>query len=152
MLIEEKFTIKAPIQNAWDFITNPERLASCFPGCEQVQAIDEKTFRCVVKQKIAGISATFKLSISLTATNPPYHIESIVKGEDMGKSGAVTQKNILDLKKIGSDETEICYRSDLAVVGRIAIFGERIIKAKAKQIAQQFVCSLKGKLQSVETP
>ena len=151
MLIEENFTIRAPIKNAWDFITNPEKFASCIPGCEQIKAIDEKTFQCIVKQKVAGISATFNSNISLTAIDPPYHIESIIKGEDMGKSGTMTQKNILDLKEIGKEETEIWYGSDLAVVGRIAIFGERIIKAEAKQIGGEFIRSLRGKMEFIET-
>jgi carbon monoxide dehydrogenase subunit G len=44
MLIEGKFTLKAPIKKVWDFLLEPETLASCIPGAEKVEAIDDKNY------------------------------------------------------------------------------------------------------------
>lgn len=60
MLAEGKFTIKAQIQKAWDNLLSPETLASCIPGCEKLEAIDEKTFDCIVKQKVGPIAVRLK--------------------------------------------------------------------------------------------
>jgi carbon monoxide dehydrogenase subunit G len=49
MLIEGKFTLQAPIQEVWNFLLEPETLASCVPGAEKMEAIDDKTYESLVK-------------------------------------------------------------------------------------------------------
>ena len=41
MLMEGKFTIKAPIQKLWDTLLDPETLLSCIPGAEKIERIDD---------------------------------------------------------------------------------------------------------------
>ena len=62
MLLEGKFTLKAPIKEVWDFLLKPETLASCIPGAEKMEAIDDKTYESVVKQKVGPISVKFKFT------------------------------------------------------------------------------------------
>ena len=152
MLVEDSFTVKVPVGIAWDFISNPEKFGSCLPGCERVRAIDQKTFECLIKQKIAGLSVKFKLVISLLAVNPPYHIESIVNGGDLGKAGTVAQKNSMDLTEMGASETMIRYRSDISISGKLALFGEKSIHTKAKRMAEEFIQTLKTKIESAAGP
>ncbi|MBM3302354.1 MAG: carbon monoxide dehydrogenase, partial [Deltaproteobacteria bacterium] len=55
MLIEGKFALKAPIEKLWESLLDPVTLASCIPGAEKVERIDEKTYDAVVKQKVGPI-------------------------------------------------------------------------------------------------
>jgi len=146
MIIEGKFTLKVPIQEAWDNLLNPETLASCIPGCEKMEAVDEKTYDCVVKQKVGPISVRFKFTTTLTEINPPTHLEAIGTGADIGKAGIFNQKTVVDLKEVSAEEVEVSYRSDVTIVGRLATFGDRIMRAKAKDVEQQFTQALKEKL------
>ena len=66
MLIEENFILRGHIQRIWDTLLNPSTLTSCIPGCEKVEIIDEKTYDCVVKQKVGPISVRFKFTSTLT--------------------------------------------------------------------------------------
>ena len=65
MLLEGKFTVKAPIKELWDYMIKPETLASCIPGCEMIELIDEKTYNSIVKQKVGPISVKFKFTTTL---------------------------------------------------------------------------------------
>ena len=56
MILEGKFKLKAPIQKLWDTILQPETLKACLPGAEKIELIDERTYDCVVKQKVGPIS------------------------------------------------------------------------------------------------
>ena len=56
MIIEGKFMLKAPIQLLWDTLLDPETLRSCIPGAEKIERIDEKSYDCLVKQKVGPIS------------------------------------------------------------------------------------------------
>ena len=77
MLIEGKFTLRAPIQEVWDFLLAPGTLASCIPGAEKMEAIDEKTYESVVKQEVGPISVRFKFTTTLTEINPPTHLKAV---------------------------------------------------------------------------
>ena len=146
MLIEGKFTIKTQIQKAWDNLLDPETLASCIPGCEKLEAIDEKTFDCIVKQKVGPITVRLKFLTTLTEIDPPTHLKAVGKGADMSKAGTFTQETVVDLKEVSGGEVEVSYRSDVRIVGRLATFGDRIMRAKARDVEKQFTQALNERL------
>ena len=150
MLMEGKFTLKAPIQKVWEKILEPETLLSCIPGAEKIERIDEKTYNCVVKQKVGPISVRFKFKSVITKMEPPTHIEIEGEGEDIGKAGHFVQKSFVDLKEASEGEVEISYKSDVSIVGKLAMFGDRIMRAKAKKVEEEFTTALQEKLKSVK--
>ena len=149
MLIEGKFNLKAPIQEVWDFLLEPGTLASCIPGAEKVEAIDDKTYESVVKQKVGPISVRFKFTTTLTDIEPPRHLKAVGRGADIGKAGIFTQETTVDLSEIAKDEVEISYSSNVSITGRLATFGERIMRAKSKTVGEEFTKNLQQKLKSL---
>ncbi len=149
MLMEGKFTLKAPIQKLWDTLLDPETLLSCIPGAEKIERIDEKTFDCVVKQKVGPISVKFKFKSILSKVEPPTHIEVDGEGEDISKAGHFVQKSVVDLRETSGGEVEISYRTDATVVGKLAMFGDRIMRAKAKKVEEEFTKALQERLKNV---
>ena len=148
MLIEGQFTLKAPIQEVWDFILDPGTLASCIPGTEKIEAIDDKTYESVVKQKVGPVSVKLKFTTTLTEIEPPRHIKAVGRGADITKAGTFTQETTVDLAEISKDEVAVSYNSNVSLVGRLATFGERIMRAKAKSVGDEFTQNLQEKLQS----
>jgi carbon monoxide dehydrogenase subunit G len=148
MIIEGKFTLKASIRKVWDSLLKPETLASCIPGAEEMELIDERTYNSVVKQKVGPISVKFKFTTILTEIDPPTHLKAVGKGADISKAGTFTQESTVDLKEIPGGEVEISYRSNVNIVGRLATFGDRIMRAKAKSIEEQFTRALRERLES----
>ena len=148
MLLEGKFTLKAPIQQVWDFLLEPETLASCIPGAEKMEAIDDKTYESVVKQKVGPIAVRFKFTTPLTDIDPPRSLKAVGRGADIAKAGNFTQETTVNLTEIAKDEVEISYTSNVSVVGRLATFGERIMRAKSKSVGEEFTRNLQEKLKS----
>ena len=147
MLMEGKFTLKAPIQKVWDFLLKPETLASCIPGTEEMELIDEKTYNSVVKQKVGPISVKLKFTTKLTEIDPPTHLKAVGNGSDTSKAGTFTQETVVDLKEVSPGEVEVSYNSNVNLVGKLATFGDRIMRAKAKDIEGKFTRALQEKLQ-----
>jgi len=148
MLLEGKFTLEVPIQKAWDFLLEPETLASCVPGCEKWEAIDEKTHNSIVAGKVGPISARFKFTTTFTEVAPPTFLKAVGRGEDIGpaKGGNFSQETIVNLKEISEDEVEVSYRSDVMIVGKLATFGDRVMRAKAKEVEEELTQALKKRL------
>ncbi len=148
MLIEGKFTMKAPIQQVWDFLLEPGTLASCIPGAEKMEPIDDKTWEGVVKQKVGPITVKFNFTQTLTEIDPPRHVKAIGRGADVTKAGTFTQETTVDLTEISKDEVEVAYSSKVSIVGRLATFGERIMRAKVNKVGEEFTRNLQERLRS----
>ena len=149
MIIEGNIILKAPIGKLWETILEPDTLRECIPGAEKIERIDEKTYDCVIKQKVGPISVSFKFKNVLTKIEPPIHIEMEGEGVDIGKAGRFVQKTSIDLKENESGEVEVSYKCNASIVGKLAMFGDRILKAKAKKVEKEFTEALQKKLESV---
>ncbi len=146
--MEGRFTLKAPIQDVWDFLLDPGTLASCIPGTEKMEAIDAKTYESIVKQKVGPISVKLKFTTTITEMDPPRYLKAVGRGADVTKAGVFTQETTVNLTEIARDEVEVSYTSNVSLVGRLATFGERIMRAKAKAVGEQFTRNLQEKLKS----
>jgi carbon monoxide dehydrogenase subunit G len=146
MLLEGKFNLKADIQKTWDTVIKPETLAACIPGCEKMVAVDEKTYESIVVAKVGFIAVKFQFTTVLTEVEPPRHLKAVGKGQDLLKQGSFTQETVVDLKPISENEIEVSYKSNVKMVGKLAMFGDRIMKAKAKELEKEFTRSLQEKL------
>ncbi len=148
MKIEGTFTMKAPIQKVWDFLMEPGTLASCIPGAEKMEAVDDTTWEGIVKQRVGPIGVKINFTQTLSEIQPPKHLKAVGRGAAMGGAGTFTQETIVDLKEIAGGEVEVAYSSNVSMVGRLATFGERIMRAKVNKVGEQFIQNLQDKLKS----
>ena len=148
MLMEGKFTLKAPVQEVWDFLLEPGTLASCIPGAEKMEAIDDRTYETIVKQKVGPITVRIKFTTTLTEMDPPRYLKAVGRGADISKAGTFTQETTVNLTEIANGEVEVSYSSNVSMVGRLATFGERIMRAKSKSVGEEFTRNLQEKLKS----
>ena len=147
MLFEEKFSIHAPVEKVWDFLLDANQLASCVPGCEAVEVLDEDTYLTSIKVKVGPISAHFKIKLNITEKEPYRRLSTIGKGEDSFMASSLHAKNEILLNPISESETEIYYKSEVSILGTLGKFGEGIIRKKAKELGEQFASALKSKIE-----
>jgi carbon monoxide dehydrogenase subunit G len=65
--------------------------------------------------------------------------------------GTFTQESIVDLTEVAKDEVEVSYKSTVSLVGRLATFGERIMRAKVDSKGAEFTSNLQKKLMEVQS-
>jgi carbon monoxide dehydrogenase subunit G len=149
MIIEGSFAVDAPIDKLFDFMLKPESIMTCIPGTESVKIIDDNSYECIVKQKVGIITAKLKFVNRMTKIEKPTHIEIEGEGEDMTKLGHFKNKTTVDLKEVSPGTVEVKYVSDVSIVGKLAMFGDRIMRAKAKDTEKEFTKNLKEKLKAI---
>ncbi len=138
MLIEQKFTINSPIQESWEFLLNPETFGPCIPGCEKTEAISDKEYESQVVAKVGPIAVRFKVKTVIDEIQPYTLIRSVGEGKEIKNLGSFKQKTSINLNELSKNQTEVFYQSDVSVVGRIATFGDRVLRHKAKDIGKEF--------------
>ena len=151
MLIEGKFTMKAPIQEVWDFLLKPETIFSCIPGAQKMEAVDDNTWEGIIKEKVGIISVKLQFTQTFAEVEPPTHLKAVGRGSALGGLGTFTQESIVDLTELAEDEVEVSYKSTVNLVGRLATFGERIMRAKVDSNGALFTSNLQKKLMEVQS-
>jgi len=85
--------------------------------------------------------------VELTEIKPPTYVKAVGRGEAAGKLGTFTLDLAVTLNDLGNDEVEVVYNTDANIVGKLATFGERIMRSKANSVVAQFVKNLQNKLE-----
>ena len=148
MLIEGQFKLKAPIQKVWDSLLDPQTLGTCVPGTEKMEAIDDTTYESVVKQRVGPIKVKLKFTTKLTEVRPPNYIKAVGRGADVTKLGNFSAEIEVKLNETSPNNVDVNYTANISLVGRLATFGERVMRAKSKSIGEEFTKNLQEKLQA----
>ena len=149
MKIEETFSVNAPIDRAWRFIMNPDQVAPCIPGCGDVEILGENKYRANVKLAVGPIKTNFNVTVEITEQQAPNFAATLTRGEEGGKASMVTANSELRLKPVNGEQTEVNYKSEVSIVGRLGKFGLGIMKKKAKAVGEEFAEKFQARL---ETP
>lgn len=149
MIIEGNFKLKANAQKVWDELLKADTLAACIPGAEKIVAVDDKTYDCLVKQSVGPISVKLQFQMVLKEMDPPKYVKAVGRGEALGKMGTFNVALEVHLNEIAAGEVEVTYKTDANIVGKLATFGERIMRAKAKSVGEEITRNLQQKLAAV---
>jgi carbon monoxide dehydrogenase subunit G len=149
VILEERFELAASPQAVWDFLIDPVALRRTLPGCEELETVDERTFRATAKVKLGFIQFRFRAKIRLGELEPPYALKAVAEGEDLGFAGSFKTIVEMRLRELSPGRTELAYRSQTSLLGRLAAFGSHFLEGKARQQAQEFIAAVR---KEVEVP
>jgi uncharacterized protein len=146
MLMEGNFSVKGKAEDLWELIVKPEVMVGCIPGCEKVEQISENKFNGIISARVSFINVRFKGTGELKNLNRPKSFEISGVGDDMTKLGSVRGNVIIELEEDGKGEVTISYKAKINIVGKLATMGDRIIRAKTKEVESEFTLALNNKL------
>jgi carbon monoxide dehydrogenase subunit G len=147
VILEGKIAAEVPAVKAWNFLMDIDRFASCVPGLEQVTQIDERTFDGVVSATVGPISGKFTFRSTILESAPPSRMVVQTDGSDSVTHSAVVARLTVTLGEASENHTEIGYRADIAINGRLAILGDMVLRATSALVLEEFARRLKGQLE-----
>lgn len=111
-------------------------VASCAPGVETVDKIDETHFTAVSGFGVGSIKLRFRLDIELADLDPPNRAKMLVKGKAPGS--AIQVASAIALEQVGDDRTRLRWNATSRVDGRVASVGARLMKGTAQRLTEEF--------------
>jgi len=149
MKIEKRFTVHAPLEDVWRFITAPQQAAACIPGCQAVEVLGASRYKATIKVQVGPIKTTFNVDVEATEQRPPGYFAYVTTGEEGGRASRIRAESTLALKPVNDNdqETEVQYTSDINIVGRLGKFGLGMMKKKADSLGDEFVANLCERLE-----
>ncbi|MDI5980379.1 SRPBCC domain-containing protein [Amycolatopsis magusensis] len=145
MRLDHRFTVPAPLDQVWQAVVDPERVAPCMPGATLTE-VDGDAFSGTVKVKLGPISLTYKGKGEFLEKDAGAR-KVVIKasGKDARGSGTAAATVTVTLhEEDGATVGEVA--TDLKVTGRPAQFGRGMIAEVSGKILDTFATCLAGEL------
>jgi carbon monoxide dehydrogenase subunit G len=144
--LDKSFPIDAPGASSWQILSDIGTVASCMPGAEITEQVDDSHYKGRVKAKIGPATMTFDGTIEVLGVDPDKReLRLTSKGQDTkGTSSAQMDLTawVLDGEAGGSD---LKGEATVTVNGKLASLGGRMMTQVADQILNQFGKSFASK-------
>ena len=145
MELTHSFTVPVGIDNAWDVLTDIERIAPCMPGAV-LDEVDRDRFTGTVKVKLGPIALTYKGTASWVQRDETAHRAVLdAQGRDARGNGTAAATITAGLVPDGTS-TRVDVVTELKITGKPAQFGRGVLADVGEKLIGQFADCLADKL------
>lgn len=146
--IEKSFQVKHPIDAVWKFLSEPTKVATCVPGAQITEQIDQTHFKGTITVKVGPAVTDFKGEVEIVRLDPQEHVlEMQAKGQDVRGKGSASMKMTGSLRPLPDGGTEMISVSEVQVMGILAQMGGRVINEVSNIMFQKFAKNFQERLE-----
>jgi carbon monoxide dehydrogenase subunit G len=148
MEIKQRFVVEHPMDAVWRSLSDVPLVASCLPGAEITEQLDEQRYKGRMRIKLGPIAAAFAGEAKVTRDEAA-HTGAVEGAGADGKSGsrAKARMSYRLVPEQGGKATAVEMEADIALTGALAQFGRSsIINDIAARLTEEFARTLHGKL------
>jgi carbon monoxide dehydrogenase subunit G len=146
MKLREEFQVPGTVASVWAFFEQPESVARCMPGVEQVTVIDADNVDIRATQSIGPMSATFEAKIKIVERVPEQLIRFTASGRSVrGATGNIRAANVVELEPC-DEGTRVTVEGDVSLGGPLGTVGQKVVARQTNKITAQFAQNLAGML------
>ncbi len=149
--IEKTFRVQEPLDRVWKVMSDPRRVAKCVPGAQITEALDDRTYKGVIRVQVGPSVTDYKGEAHIERLDEQNHeIEMVGKGQDVRGKGGASMKMTGKVRALPDGSTEVVTVSELNVVGILAQLGARMIQEVSNHLFEQFTKNLQQQLRQEE--
>lgn len=145
MKIANEFMVSAPIEQAWDVLTDLEQVIPLMPGAAMTGR-DGDDVLGKVKVKVGPVTSEFSGKVRFVEQDRAAHRAVIdAKGKEARGGGNAAATVTAQCHEDGN-RTRVTVDTDLKIVGKLAQFGSGMLQQVSEKLLGEFVASLEAKL------
>jgi hypothetical protein len=146
MKLREEFEVAGPVASVWTFFEQPERVAECVPGVEQLTVLTPDDIDVRLTQSVGPMTATFAAKVTIVERVPEKLIGFTATGKSVrGAMGNVRAGVTVQLEPAG-DRTVVIVEGDVALAGALGSVGQKVVAKQAGKVTAQFARNLEQAL------
>ncbi len=135
--------IGANRQTVWNALNDPDVLAQCIPGCEEISRLSENQLQLRIMVKIGPVRSRFAGTLTLEDINAPASCTLVFEGT--GAAGFAKGGSSVVLSEQG-EQTRLEYAAKASVGGRLGQIGGRLIESSARKMSDEFFSAFQNVL------
>jgi len=149
--IEERFELDASADEAWAYLSRPERIVVCLPGAELTEVIDERNYAGSVKVKLGAVAMEYLGKAEFTEVDPEKRVVRMEgKGRERRGGGTVSLTMESTVHELEGGRCEVTVLADIQLAGKIVRFGRGMIQAVTAEVFKEFTARLAAELATDE--
>lgn len=147
MIVDQRVTINAPIDRAWDFLMDIPAVSKCVPGVESIEEIDKDNYIGALKVRVGPIGVKLEGRVTVAERDAEQKRAQLnVEAADKRIRGAVNGKTTMHLEEV-ENGTDLVVHTDVSILGKLGEFGQAVMRKKADQIIRQFAQNVSRELE-----
>jgi carbon monoxide dehydrogenase subunit G len=138
VLIEDRQVINVQRSDLWDLLMEIPTVAECMPGVAEIRSEGPDEYKARMSVKVGAINLKFDAQLRvLERDREQWTAKMHVAGAERGVGGAVNAALTMMLVEAGT-ATELVVRIDAKILGRLAEFGQPVMRKKATAMTAEF--------------
>lgn len=143
MKLSSQFDLPAAPDKVVALFFDPATMRECLPGCEELEQVDDKTYRGVLTNEIAHVKFKAGFSAVITSVEQPADgsgpsvVNAVLKGEDRRLGSTIKVDARMTISPVG-EESLVTYELEMAMWGKLGRLGEPVIRRRSVEVERQF--------------
>lgn len=143
MEFEDEIVIETDSEHVWSLVSDPEVLASCVPGIEEVEKLSETKYEGTITRGISQLTVSLSGEVELVELNEPDQVVAKATGSDPKTNSNVDVDAEMLMAEADGGQTELAYEIDLTFTGRLASLGSFIVRSQISSDIDTFFDNLR---------
>ena len=153
MLIQNEFTVAAPMDFLWNYLLDVEKIAPCMPGAKLTEVVDDKNWKGKLNAKFGPVSMSFAGTVTIESRDDAAHrVVLSAKGMEQKGKGAANAKVTSWLEPgPGDGVTSVKMEADITLTGAAAQLSRGLLPEISKKLTQTFADCLQDSMAAEQT-
>ena len=153
MLIQNEFTVAAPMDFLWNYLLDVEKIAPCMPGAELTEVVDDHNWKGKLNAKFGPVSMSFAGTVTIESRDDVAHrVVLSAKGMEQKGKGAANAKVTSWLEPgPGDGVTLVEMEADITLTGAAAQLSRGLLPEISKKLTQTFADCLQDSMAAEQT-
>jgi hypothetical protein len=137
--LEKTFPMPGSAEVAWEFLQDIEAVAGCMPGAKITERLPDGGYKGTVTVRAGPATMAFRGEVEVRDIDPAAHsLRLLGKGTDSTGTSGASMDLTARIDAVNEGSSNLVGKSEVAMSGKAAAFGGRMMTSVADQILKQF--------------
>lgn len=140
--LDRTFPLPVPAGVSWEFLQNIEAVAGCMPGARITERLPSGGYKGTVTVRAGPVTMSFRGDVDVRDIDPAARsLRLLGKGSDSTGTSGASLDLAARIEAVGEGSSALVGRSEVAMSGKAAAFGGRMMTSIADQVLNQFAAN-----------
>jgi carbon monoxide dehydrogenase subunit G len=150
--LEKTFPLPGSAQVAWTFLQDIEAVAGCMPGAKITERKPDGGYKGTVSVRVGPATMAFRGEVDVRDIDPAAHsLRLLGKGTDSTGTSGASMDLTARIEPVSEHASNLVGKSEVAMSGKAAAFGGRMMTSVADQILKQFADNFAAQVAALAT-